>query len=116
MDNCIFCKIAQKQIESEIVYENDHIVAFKDLNPIAPIHLLLIPKEHFNDYLELASSPRSTAIFQDLAQAVRDITEKFQIQSFHLINNCGKEAGQSVFHVHFHLISGVDLTKKWTNQ
>ena len=111
MDNCIFCAIAEHKIPSEIVYEDDLVVAFKDVKPIAPTHLLIIPKEHFRDFLEFSQSPRRAEISEALMHAIKTICEEQEIESFHILNNCGEAHGQSVFHLHFHLISGVDLTK-----
>lgn len=111
MDNCIFCKIAKKEIPSEIVYENDLVMAFKDANPVADTHLLLIPKKHYPDILALAASEDCAEISTAITKAIKDIAESLGIDSFHILNNCGKEHGQSVFHVHYHLIHGRDLTK-----
>lgn len=112
MENCIFCKIAKGEIPSDIVYETDKVVAFKDLNPIAPVHLLIIPKEHFTDFLDFAKSENRAELADAMMEAVEEIAKDLGLESFHILNNCGAEHGQSVFHLHFHLISGEDITKK----
>lgn len=111
MSDCIFCKIAQGEIPSEVVYETDKIMVFKDLNPIAPIHDLIIPKAHLRDLNDLAQAEQRAELMEEVLQATQALCKIYQTDSFNLINNCGQAAGQSVFHLHFHFISGVDLTK-----
>lgn len=112
MSDCIFCKIAQGEIPSEVVYETDKVIAFKDLHPVAPIHVLIIPKVHLTDLNALASSDKRAELMEEVLQATQALCKLYGTSSFNLISNCGEEAGQSVFHLHFHFISGVDLTKK----
>lgn len=109
MDNCIFCKIANHEIPSDIVYEDDKIIAFKDLNPIAPVHVLIIPKEHISSAMEITDDNASVIAY--IFNKVSEIADKLGIaeSGFRVINNCGKDGGQTVFHLHFHLLGGKEL-------
>lgn len=107
---CVFCEIINGNIPSTKVYEDDMMVAFKDLNPVAPVHLLCVPKEH----IECANG-----ITQENSKYVAHIFEKIPaiakaegIDSYRIINNCGADAGQTVMHLHFHLIGGKELGEK----
>lgn len=108
MSDCIFCKIANKEINSEIVYENKNVVAFKDLNPKAKIHILIVPKKHYETILDLDDKE----IMEDMLTAVKEIAKKYNIdeQGFRLINNCKEYGGQEVMHLHIHLLGGEKLT------
>ena len=104
--DCIFCKIAKKEIPSEIVYESDEIVAFKDIKPVAPHHILIIPKKHIPtlDDLPDEDAPLIAKMFlvaRDLARSL-GISEK----GYRTVFNCREEGGQEVFHLHLHLIGG----------
>ncbi len=107
MSDCIFCKIANKEINSEIIYENDSVIAFKDLNPKAKIHFLIIPKKHYSTILDVDN----TEIMQDIFKAVKEIAKEFGIEEdgFRIINNCKENGGQEVMHLHFHLLGGEKL-------
>lgn len=109
MDNCIFCKIAKGEIPSDIVFEDDKIIAFKDLNPIAPVHVLIIPKEHIASAMEI--NEKNSAVVAHIFNRAGEIAEKLGIaeSGFRLVNNCGKDGGQTVFHLHFHLLGGKEL-------
>lgn len=107
MGDCIFCKIANKEIPSEFVYENEHIVAFNDINPAAPVHILVIPKKHVESLSELEDKN----LMAELLDGVRSVTKKLNIKDYRTVINTGKEAGQEVFHIHLHIISGRPL--KW---
>ncbi|MBS4760205.1 MAG: histidine triad nucleotide-binding protein [Clostridium sp.] len=107
MENCIFCKIANKEIPSNFVYEDENCVAFNDLNPQAPVHILVIPKKHYASLNEL-DDPK---IMSALLEAVKKVTQKLNIKQFRTVLNTGKEAGQEVFHLHFHILSGRPM--KW---
>lgn len=110
MHNCIFCKIAQHEIDSEIVYEDDTVVAFKDLNPAAKVHILIVPKKHVNNIYELASNPNSARIMEAVTKAAAKIADLYDTaDGFRLVVNNGEKAGQSVFHLHFHLLGGQEL-------
>ncbi len=112
MDNCIFCKIINKEIPSKIVLENEHVIAFEDLNPVAPVHILIVPKKHISDAMDLEEVTDYTYI-KEVFKAIRKIaTEKGISESgFRIVNNCKSDAGQTVEHIHFHLIGGKQLGK-----
>ena len=107
---CVFCEIINGNIPSTKVYEDDMMVAFKDLNPVAPVHILAVPKEHIecaND-INVENSKYVAHIFEKLGE----IAKEQGIDSYRVINNCGADAGQSVMHLHFHLIGGTSLGEK----
>ena len=105
MPDCIFCKIAGKEIEAEIVFEDGELLAFKDINPVAPVHLLLIPKKHVPALCDLEES--DAAVMGRLHLAARRIAKEMGLEKgFRLVSNCGKDAGQLVGHVHYHLLAG----------
>ncbi|MBP3502535.1 MAG: histidine triad nucleotide-binding protein [Clostridia bacterium] len=108
MSDCIFCKIANGEIPSTKVYENEDVVAFKDLNPQAPIHILVIPKKHYNNVLDVEEND---SIISKIYYAINKIAkqEGFDKEGFRVINNCGENAGQTVMHMHFHIIAGKKL-------
>ncbi len=107
MSDCIFCKIANKEINSEIVYENKNVVAFKDLNPKAKIHILIVPKKHYETILDLDEKE----IMEDMLTAVKEIAKKYEMEEgFRLINNCKEYGGQEVMHLHIHMLGGEKLT------
>ena len=112
MEDCIFCKIIKGEIPSEKVYEDDNVLAFKDINPAAPIHVLVIPKKHIKDVLGVKEEDGK--IMADIFQAINKIAKKLGIQEdgFRIINNCGKDAGQEVMHLHFHLLAGRKMGPK----
>lgn len=107
MSDCIFCKIASKEIASDLVYEDDQVVSFKDLEPQAPVHLLIVPKKHIKS-IEDASQVDKTVIAHIMVDVVPTLANKFKIakDGFRLVINTGKLGGQSVDHLHFHLIGG----------
>ena len=112
MSDCIFCKIANKEIDSDFVYEDDEIIAFKDINPQAPIHILVIPKKHIESIIDLTDEDEM--LVGKMYTAVRKIAKKLNIEEsgFRLIVNCGKDAGQEVPHLHFHILAGKKLGTK----
>ncbi|MGB4609179.1 MAG: histidine triad nucleotide-binding protein [Saccharofermentanales bacterium] len=113
MQDCIFCKIANHEIETEIVYEDDFVVAFKDMNPVAPVHILIVPKEHVKNFYELSANSQKDLIMGSVTDAAAVIADQFGTsEGFRLITNNGKDAGQTVFHLHFHLIGGEVLGAK----
>lgn len=114
MENCIFCKIAAKEVPSTIVYENDHVICFRDLHPVAPTHILIVPRKHFRDLNDLAASADAPAVMGEIVRAAAEVArlEGVSENGYRLINNCGKDAGQTVLHLHFHLIAGVSLGEK----
>jgi histidine triad (HIT) family protein len=107
MEDCIFCKIIKKKIPSKIIYEDNSILAFEDINPVAPIHILLIPKVHIENILEL--DEQNIELVASIHFGLKKIATERRIEDFRLISNCGKNAGQTVFHLHYHLIGGKTL-------
>jgi histidine triad (HIT) family protein len=108
--SCIFCKIAAREIPSEIVHESDRVVAFRDTDPKAPTHILLIPKEHIASITDVTDDHAS--MVADIAQAATHLarTEGIDESGWRLVTNVGPDAGQSVFHLHFHLLGGRAMT------
>ena len=109
MQNCLFCKIANKEVSAEIVYEDEKVVAFKDIHPKAPLHLLIVPKKHIPsvDHLESKDQRLMGELFlvaQKIARA-----EGVDKTGYRLIFNIGKDAGQTVDHLHLHLLGGKKL-------
>lgn len=111
MENCIFCKIANGKIPSTKLYEDDDMVIIKDLNPQAPIHLLLIPKKHYTDIVEMSDSDAQT-----LAKCVKKLStlvDDLGLQNgFRLVSNKGVDGRQSVGHLHIHILGGAPLSEK----
>lgn len=106
--DCIFCKIATGEIPSTKVYEDDTVVAFNDLDPQAPVHVLIIPKEHIASAAEINES-NSAVVAHIFEVAAKIAAEKGLKDGFRIVNNCGDSAGQSVKHLHFHLMGGRDF-------
>ena len=112
MEDCIFCKIIKGEIPSTKVYEDDKVLAFKDINPAAPIHVLVIPKKHIENVLEIDEENKEIA--SDIILAINKIARQLGIDKdgFRIINNCGKDAGQEVMHLHFHILAGGKMGPK----
>lgn len=106
--DCIFCKIAAGEIPSTKVYEDDTVVAFNDLDPQAPVHVLIIPKEHIASAADINES-NSAVVAHIFEVAAKIAAEKGLKDGFRIVNNCGDSAGQSVKHLHFHLMGGRDF-------
>jgi len=106
MPDCIFCKIANGEIKSAIVFEDDKVIAFRDLNPQAPVHILIITKQHFDNILSIDSS--HTALLGHLCLTAVNIAQQEGIakDGFRLVVNCNALGGQSVAHIHVHLLGG----------
>lgn len=100
MEDCIFCKIINGDFNTEFVYENEHVVVFKDINPKAPVHLLVVPRVHVASLNELEDKN----LMGELLQAVKETTKKIGLKSYKTLINTGKEAGQEVFHLHVHIL------------
>ena len=109
MDDCLFCKIVRGEIPSQVVYEDDRIFAFKDINPLAPVHILIIPKEHLTNILDIDQDN------VDLIGHIHLVANKLAREAgiaetgFRIVTNCNKEGGQIIFHMHYHLIGGEEL-------
>ena len=100
--DCIFCKIANKEISTNLIYEDENVVAFNDLNPQAPTHFLVIPKKHYSSMNEIDSDKA----FGEIFSAVAKVTKKLGINEYRTVVNTGASAGQTVFHIHVHVMSG----------
>lgn len=99
-NDCIFCKIINGDFNTEFVYENDYVVVFKDINPKAPVHLLVVPRVHVASLNELEDKN----LMAELLSAVKETTKKIGLKSYKTLINTGKEAGQEVFHLHIHIL------------
>lgn len=107
---CVFCEIINGNIPSTKVYEDDMVLAFKDLNPVAPVHVLVVPKAHIENVNDI--NPENSIYVQKVFEAMPKIAKECGITSYRVINNCGADAGQTVMHLHFHLVGGVQLGEK----
>ncbi|MBD3413271.1 MAG: HIT domain-containing protein [Candidatus Aminicenantes bacterium] len=110
MKDCIFCKIVNNEIPAEKVYEDDDILAFEDINPKAPVHILLIPKQHFASLNEIPKDQKE--ILSHLMLTARKIASEKKIgkKGYRIVLNTGKDSGQEVFHIHLHLFGGRRMT------
>jgi histidine triad (HIT) family protein len=110
MDGCIFCRIAAKEIPASVVYEDDEMLAFDDINPKAPVHVLLIPREHFASLNELPKG-REDLLGRILAKA-RAVAEAKGVgkSGYRIVLNTARDSGQDVFHIHFHVLGGRKMT------
>ena len=109
MDNCLFCKIIAGEIPGNVVYENDKVFAFHDINPQAPVHVLIVPKKHMANILECDAETAAA-----LTDAVRAVAKQEGVaeSGFRVISNCGHDGAQSVNHLHVHLLGGAALPEK----
>lgn len=104
----IFEKIIRKEAPADIVFENDQLIAFKDIAPSAPVHLLIVPKEPFKNLQELSET--DYPILQEVVKVAQQLAEEFDVaDGYRLLTNIGPTAGQTVFHLHFHLLGGRPL-------
>lgn len=111
METCIFCKIVKGEIPSDKVFEDENILAFKDINPEAPVHIIIIPKKHISNLNEI--SEEDSKVIAGIMLAIKDIAKKLGIDNsgYRVVSNCGEDGGQTVSHIHFHLLGGRNL--KW---
>lgn len=109
MADCLFCRIARKEIPSQVVVETETTLAFRDINPGAPSHVLVIPKRHIGSLLEV--TPSDAALLSDIHKTIQDVARKEKIDQngFRTVVNSGSDAGQSVAHVHYHVLGGRSL-------
>lgn len=109
MTDCIFCRIINKEIPAAIVYEDDEFLAFEDIHPLAPVHILIIPKTHWETVEDVPEE--NSAVFSHLFAVAKKIAAEKNLtaKGYRLVNNCREEAGQTVFHLHFHLLGGGQL-------
>ncbi len=112
MEDCLFCKIIKGEIPSNKVYEDEEILAFKDINPVAPIHILVIPKKHIDSLVHMEKEDE--IIVGKIYGVINKIAEEqgFKENGYRVIVNCGKDAGQEVMHLHFHLLAGTKFGEK----
>ena len=112
MEDCLFCKIIKGEIPSNKVYEDEEILAFKDIIPVAPIHILVIPKKHIGSLAHMEKEDE--IIVGKIYGVINKIAEEqgFKENGYRVIVNCGKDAGQEVMHLHFHLLAGKKFGEK----
>ncbi|WP_124098010.1 histidine triad nucleotide-binding protein [Ruminococcus sp. Marseille-P6503] len=108
MSDCLFCKIIKGEIPSKKIYEDETVYVFEDIEPTAPVHYLVIPKEHISklDEITAENSGVISHIYEVIAKLAKDMGLK---EGFRVVSNCGEHAGQSVFHIHFHMLAGRDF-------
>jgi histidine triad (HIT) family protein len=110
MTDCLFCKIRDGEIPGDVVYENDDVLAFRDVNPQAPTHILVIPRKHIATNNDLEAD--DAAVVGKMMLAAKQIAadEGFAAEGYRMVLNCNEGAGQTVFHIHMHLLGGRRLT------
>ncbi len=113
MKDCIFCKIVNRKIPAEILFENEWIIAFKDIKPIAPVHILIIPKKHLESVNQLTDDQESEKIGGHLLLAAKKLAQKEGIDKsgYKLLIRTGKDGGQEISHIHLHLLGGARLSE-----
>jgi len=105
MSDCIFCKIIAGEVPSNKVYEDDYVIAFYDIAPVVPVHILVIPKEHIVSAAEITAE--NSFIVAKCFEAIAKIAREKGLESgFRVVNSCGTDGGQTVFHLHFHILGG----------
>ncbi|TSC89575.1 MAG: Hit-like protein involved in cell-cycle regulation [Parcubacteria group bacterium Gr01-1014_3] len=102
--DCVFCKIAKKEIPAELAMETESLMAFKDIRPSAPVHYLVIPKEHIQSIAHLEGNHKE--LLAGLIYAAKDLAAKFDLKGYKLVFNVGREGGQVIDHLHLHLLGG----------
>ena len=109
MADCIFCRIAAGEIPSNKLYEDDQLLAFYDLDPQAPTHFLVIPKAHIASVAEI--TPQNSAVIAHIYEVIARLAAELGLeQGFRVVTNCGPQGGQTVPHLHFHVLAGRDMT------
>ena len=106
--DCLFCKIIEGSIPSKKAYEDDKIFAFYDIAPQAPVHILVIPKAHIASVSEVSAD--NSAVVGHIFEVISKLARELGLDSYRVVSNIGEQAGQSVFHLHFHVLSGRDMT------
>lgn len=107
---CLFCEIVAGNIPSTKVYVDDMILAFKDINPVAPVHIVVVPKLHIENVNGITEE--NSKYVSHIFEKIPKIAKSQGIDSYRVINNCGEDAGQSVMHLHFHIVGGTKLGEK----
>lgn len=109
MNDCLFCKIIDGEIPSTKVYEDELCYAFNDISPMAPTHILIIPKKHYKDISEI--NDENSSIVAHIFEVANKIAKEKNLDGgYRIVTNCGADAGQTVFHLHFHLLGGEKLS------
>ena len=108
MEDCLFCKIVKGEIPSTKIYEDETVYVFKDIAPTAPVHYLLIPKEHISKLDDI--TPGNSGVIAHIYEVIAKLSKDLDLKDgFRVVSNCGEQAGQTVFHIHFHLLAGRPL-------
>ena len=107
--SCIFCKIIEGEIPSQKVYEDEKVIAFNDINPVAPYHILVVPKKHYESIIDI--NENEMEIVSHIHNVINKIASEkgFDKAGFRIINNCGNDGGQEVKHLHYHVLAGKKL-------
>ena len=107
--DCIFCKIANHEINSNVVFENESVIAFEDLNPVAKVHVLVVPKKHIDSVMKIEEEDANFIV--EIHKAIKEVAKIKGINEsgFRVITNCGEHGGQTVKHLHYHVIGGEKL-------
>jgi histidine triad (HIT) family protein len=108
--DCIFCKISRGELPADVVYQDEKMLVFKDLDPQAPVHVLAIPRKHISSVCDLSQQDKD--LMGHMMIKIPEITRILELDGngVRIVTNCGREAGQSVFHIHFHILGGRDMT------
>jgi len=108
-ESCVFCRIERGELPSDRVYEDDRVIAFRDINPQAPVHVLIIPRKHIASLADL--TPGDTELAGHMLRVAQQLAEQLGIREtgYRVVTNCGRDGGQVVFHLHFHLVGGKPL-------
>lgn len=109
MEECLFCKIVKGEVNSKTVYENDYVLAFNDINPIAPIHVLIVPKIHIQDLNSIDTN--NLKYVEEIMLAIKEVAKITGVveSGYRVVSNVGEDGGQVVPHLHFHLLGGKSL-------
>lgn len=111
MNDCIFCKIIAGEIPSTKVYEDEKVFAFRDINPAAPVHILVIPKQHISTMFDI--NEQNSDVIAHIFEVISKIAKQENLEKgFRVVSNCNEYGGQTVFHLHFHIIGGKKLDEK----
>lgn len=113
---CVFCKIINKEIKAKILYESDDVLAFKDIHPLAPIHILIIPKKHIEGINYLGETEEEILLAGKMIIAAKNLAEKAGIgkKGYKLLFRVGRDGGQEVMHIHLHLLGGARMGESFT--
>lgn len=107
--DCVFCKIVDGEIPADVVAESEHTLAFRDISPKAPVHVLVVPREHHENAASLAAA--APAVAAELLEQTRQIAGREGYEDYNIVFNTGAKAGQTVFHAHAHVLAGMDASK-----